>query len=137
MRAFNRFYTERIGALDERHEGLALTIAESRCLFTVRRLGAPDIGQLAAALGLELSYVSRLVARLERAGRVRRAPADDDRRRRVVSLTPAGTKLLAEVEQRSNARMATLTAHLRPRQVKELLAAMDTIRDLLDGDGVA
>lgn len=135
MRAFNRFYTERIGALDERHEGLALTIAESRCLFTVRRLGAPDIGRIAEALGLELSYVSRLVSRLERAGRLRREPADDDRRRRIVSLTTAGEELLQEVERRSNARMDELTAHLSPREVKELLAAMNTIHRLLDRDG--
>ena len=132
MRAFNRFYTERIGALDERHEGLALTIAESRCLFTIRRLGAPDMGTIAEALGLDLGYVSRLVSRLERAGRVARRTADGDARRRVVQLTAAGAALLEEVERRSNARMDALTAHLKPAEVKELLAAMETIESLLD-----
>ncbi len=134
MRAFNRFYTEQIGALDERHEGLALTIAESRCLFTIRRLDEPDIGRIAEALGLDLGYVSRLVSRLERAGRVRRSPADDDRRRRVVTLTRKGEDLLADVERRSNARMDALTAHLRAADVKELLQAMETIRRLLERD---
>jgi DNA-binding MarR family transcriptional regulator len=132
MRAFNRFYTEHIGALDERHEGLDLSLAESRGLFTVRRLGAPEVGQIAAALGLDLGYTSRLVTRLERAGRIRRRPATGDRRRRVVTLTPAGGRLLVEVERRSNARMDALTAHLGPAQRQELLAAMDTIRRLLD-----
>jgi DNA-binding MarR family transcriptional regulator len=75
MRAFNRFYSERIGALDGRHEGSALTIAESRCLFTVKRLRTPDIGQVAGTLGLDLGYVSRLVSQLERAGRRRRRPS--------------------------------------------------------------
>jgi DNA-binding MarR family transcriptional regulator len=135
IRAFNRFYTEQIGALDERHEGLAVTLAESRCLFTVRRLGAPDIGQIAGALGLELSYVSRLVSRLERRGHLRRAQAEDDRRRRVVTLTRSGGGLLAELEQRSNARMDALTAHLGPQDMKELLDAMDTIRRLVERNG--
>jgi DNA-binding MarR family transcriptional regulator len=134
MRAFNRFYTERIGALDERHEGLALTIAESRCLFTVRRLGEPDVGAIADALGLDLGYVSRLVSRLERNGRVRRTSAEDDRRRRVVTLTAAGEDLLGEVERRSNARMCALVAHLKPRERRELLIAMDAIRRLLERD---
>jgi hypothetical protein len=62
MRTFNRFYTERIGALDGRYEGLALTIAESRCLFTVKGLRTADIGQVAETLGLDLGYVSRLVS---------------------------------------------------------------------------
>ena len=134
MRTFNRFYTERIGALDDRHEGLALTLAESRCLFTIDRLGAPDIGMIADALALDLGYVSRLVSRLERAGRVRRARAAADGRRRVVTLTAAGEALLAEVARRSNVRMDDLTAHLRPAEMKELLGAMDTIRRLLDKD---
>src|SRR5688500_5505454 len=118
MRAFNRFYTERIGALDDRHEGLTLTLAESRCLFTIDRLGAPDIGSIAETLRLDLGYVSRLVSRLERAGRVRRSPGDDDRRRRVVTLTKAGHDLLAEVARRSNARMDAMTDHLRPAEMK-------------------
>ncbi len=134
MRAFNRFYTELIGALDDCHEGLALTLAESRCLFTIRRLGAPDVGGIAVALGLDLGYVSRLVSRLERAGRIRRTPADDDRRRRVVTLTAIGEDLLAEVERRSSARMDALSVHLRPHEMKELLMSMDTIRVLLDRD---
>jgi DNA-binding MarR family transcriptional regulator len=132
MRAFNRFYTERIGSLDDRHEGVDLTLAESRTLFTVRALEAPELGHIAGALGLDLGYTSRLVTRLERAGRLRRRPAPADRRRRVVTLTPAGEALFTEVERRSDARMDALTAHLRPAQRTELLAAMDTIRRLLD-----
>jgi DNA-binding MarR family transcriptional regulator len=135
MRAFNRFYTERIGSLDERHEGLELSLAESRALFTVRRLEAPEIGHIATELGLDLGYTSRLVTRLERAGRIRREQGPDDRRRRVVTLTAAGAELLAEVERRSNARMDAITAHLRPAQRTELLAAMATVRRLLDPEG--
>jgi hypothetical protein len=37
----NCLYTEPIGALNDPHEGLALTLAESRCLFTIDRLGPP------------------------------------------------------------------------------------------------
>lgn len=135
MRAFNRFYTERIGALDDRHEGLALTLAESRCLFTIRRFGAPDLSSISDVLGLDLGYVSRLVSRLERADRIRRTPADDDRRRRLVTLTPGGAGLLDEVERRSNDRMDALAAHLRTSEKKELLMAMNTIRRLLDPGG--
>jgi DNA-binding MarR family transcriptional regulator len=135
MRAFNRFYTERIGALDDRHEGLDLTIAESRCLFTIRRLESADVGQVASELGLDLGYVSRLLSRLERAGRVKRSRADDDGRRRVITLTDEGARLLGEVERRSNARMDALTAHLSGAEVGRLLEAMDTIRVLLEGTG--
>jgi hypothetical protein len=82
-------------------------------------------------------YVSRLVSQLERAGRLRRAQAEDDCRRRVASLTAKGRRLLEAVEQRSNERRDALTAHLRPSQVKELLEAMGTIRRLLSPDGAS
>lgn len=133
IRAFNRFYTETIGSLDERHEGLDLTLAESRCLFTIDRLGSPEVGGIADALGLDLGYVSRLISRLERAGRVTRARADGDRRHKVVTLSRTGAALLAEVARRSNARMDTITAHLRTDEMKELLDAMGTIHRLLAG----
>ncbi|MEO7398035.1 MAG: MarR family winged helix-turn-helix transcriptional regulator [Ilumatobacteraceae bacterium] len=129
MRAFNRFYTEIIGALADRHEGLALTLAESRCLFTIDRLGQPDIGQIAEALRLDLGYVSRLVSRLERAGRVRRERSKADGRRRVVTLTPAGASLFAEVARRSDARMTALTSHLSRTEIDKMLMAMDSIRN--------
>jgi DNA-binding MarR family transcriptional regulator len=131
MRAFNRFYTELIGALDDRHEGLDLTLAESRGLLTIDRLGSPDMGLIAQTLGLDLGYVSRLVSRLERAGRVQRKRAHDDHRRKVVTLTDAGASLLAELVNRSNARMERITAHLKRREISELLRAMDTIRHML------
>lgn len=131
MRAFNRFYTEVIGALDDRHEGLNLTMAESRCLFTIDRLGSPDIGLIAETLVLDLGYVSRLVSRLERAGRVRRSRGNDDHRRRVVTLTKDGAALFAEVARRSDARMEALTNHLDRTQLAELLEAMDTISQFI------
>jgi DNA-binding MarR family transcriptional regulator len=98
----NCLHTEPIGALNDPHEGLALTLAVSRCLFTIDRLGTPDVCAIAQALDLDLGYVSRLVTRLERAGRVGRTARESDRRRRVVRLTDDGAALLPEVARRSN-----------------------------------
>jgi DNA-binding MarR family transcriptional regulator len=132
IRRFNRLYIDLIGALDDRHEGLDLTLAESRCLFTIDRLGNPDVGLIAQTLRLDLGYASRLVSRLERAGRVRRTRASDDHRRKVVTLTDAGAVLLAEVARRSDSRMDAITAHLTRHEVARLLRAMHTIHDLLE-----
>src|SRR5437016_3896213 len=116
MRAFNRFYTERIGALDDRHEGLGLTLAESRCLFTIDRLKSPDVGMITETLGLDPGYVSRLVSRLECAGLVRRSRIPGEHRRKTVTLTDDGGALLAEVARRSDARMQAVTSKLNQRE---------------------
>src|SRR6266568_4004211 len=131
MRAFNRFYTELIGALDDRHEGLGVTLAESRCLFTIDRLKSPDVGLIAKELGLDLGYVSRLVSRLERAGQVSRSRVNGDHRRKAVRLTGDGTALLDELAKRSDARMRAIASHLSQREMSRLLAAMETIHGLI------
>ncbi len=131
IRAFNRFYTETIGALNDRHEGLDVTIAESRLLFTVREFGATQPGRLAGHLRLDLAYTSRLLGRLEDAKLVRRTLSTTDRRQRVVVLTARGTRLLDEIERRSNTRVLQLVAHLDDTDVQTLLDAFGTIHTLL------
>ena len=131
VRAFNRFYTETIGSLAEQHEGLDVTLAESRTLFTVKSLGEPQVNQIAQALGLDLPYTSRLLGILEDKGLIQRAIAQHDRRHRVVTLTPIGERLLEEIEHRSNKRVLGLIEHLDSNEVNQLLAAMETIVALI------
>lgn len=131
LRSFNRFYTETIGALSERHEGLDVNLVQSRVLYTVAALEDPEVSQLAEALRLDLPYTSRILGVLEDAKLVRRTTARGDRRRRVVQLTAAGRRLLAELERRSNARMLSLVEHLDDSEIAELLQSMDRIRVLL------
>ncbi len=131
LRAFNRFFTERIGALDDQHEGLDVTLGESRLLFTIRELGAPHPGEVADRLDLDLAYTSRLLGRLDDRHLIERSVSASDRRQRVVELTAGGRRLLATIERRSNARVLDLVDHLDPPQLDELTSAMSTIQNLL------
>lgn len=132
MRAFNRFYTEAIGSLHEQHEGLDVTLAQSRMLFTVASIDQPQVGQIAEVMRLDLAYTSRLLGSLEDAGLIRRSVSRHDRRQRDVVLSAKGRRLLAEIEDRSNERMTTLVSHLDDDEIERLLEAMNTIRELLD-----
>jgi DNA-binding MarR family transcriptional regulator len=58
------------------------------------------MGQLAETLACHASNVTGLVDRLESRGLVRRRPSDEDRRLKVLVLTPAGVRLRAVVQQR-------------------------------------
>jgi DNA-binding MarR family transcriptional regulator len=131
IRAFNRFYTETIGALDDKHEGLAVTLVQSRMLYTIATTDDPHVGQLARALHLDLPYASRVLGVLEDRKLIRRTLSDTDRRQRNVELTAAGRRTLAKIEQRSNERVLGLTRRLTKTAVADLLGAMDTIQHLL------
>ena len=58
------------------------------------------MGRLAGMLGCHASNVTGLVDRLEARGVVQRRPSADDRRVKVLDLTPAGSRLRAQVLRR-------------------------------------
>src|SRR3954452_23068962 len=81
IRAFNRFYTARIGAL---RDGLLATthpLPEARILYELGQVAPAYFAALRRALALDAAYLSRLLARLEAQGLVRRQRAPDDGRR--------------------------------------------------------
>jgi DNA-binding MarR family transcriptional regulator len=58
------------------------------------------MGRLAEGLACDASNVTGLVDRLESRGLVRRHPSDEDRRIKVLELTPAGVRLRSNVLER-------------------------------------
>jgi DNA-binding MarR family transcriptional regulator len=58
------------------------------------------MGRLAEALACDASNVTGLVDRLESRGLVRRQPSSEDRRIKVLELTPAGARLRSTVLER-------------------------------------
>ncbi len=131
IRSFNRFYTEAIGSLAEDHEGLAVTLGQSRVLYTINSLESPQVNDVAEALDLDLAYTSRLLGALEDAKLIRRTIAPDDRRQRVVTATAKGLRLLGEIEDRSNRRVLRLVDHLDDDERAQLLDHLDHVRQLL------
>jgi DNA-binding MarR family transcriptional regulator/GNAT superfamily N-acetyltransferase len=133
VRAFNRFYTARVGALRDGLLATAHPLPEARLLFELGRNGAADAGDLRRALDLDAGYVSRLLARLEEQGLVARLRSPQDGRRRRVELTDAGREAYATLDERSAAEIATLLDGLQDGERTRLLDALDTVREILDG----
>src|SRR3954452_12717896 len=90
IRAFNRFYTARIGALRDGLLATAHPLPEARVLYELGQVDHADFADLRGALDLDAGYLSRLLARLEEQGLVRRERAPHDRRRQHVALTSDG-----------------------------------------------
>ena len=86
-------------------------------LSTVRVLHAvdqaptpPSIGTVAATLAIDPSTASRLVDQRVTEGLVSRSPDPDDRRRLVLTLTPAGRALLDELAASRTTMLEEVTA---------------------------
>ena len=72
FRAFNRFYTGVIGALDEGLLHTRFTLTEARVLFELGRGGELEVAALRLATGLDAGYLSRILASFDEQGLVAR-----------------------------------------------------------------
>src|SRR5437867_7869101 len=102
VRAFNRFYTRVIGLLGEGLLHTPHSLAEARVLYELAQADAVDVRELREALAIDAGYLSRILARLEAKGLLRRAPSADDRRRRVARLTRRGRAAYARSEEHTS-----------------------------------
>ena len=63
IRAFNRFYTNQIGLLEEQFADGPLTLAEARVLYEIDVCGYTTAGHLIRALRLDRGYLSRMLSK--------------------------------------------------------------------------
>lgn len=83
---------------EEAFRPLGLTAAQGDALTVLAQAGAISLKELGALLIAEAGHPSRLVDRLVAAGLVERQPAEDDRRRVVITLTADGRRLAKRVD---------------------------------------
>ena len=131
LRAFNRFYTRRIGVLDEKLYGTPFTLPQTRVLWELAHHDGITASELARLLDLDPGYLSRLLAALKsrRLVRAQRSPADA--RQSVLTLTAAGRRAYAPMDAHSQAQVGALLAALDEPNQRRLLQATGTIESLL------
>ncbi|MFF3246474.1 GNAT family N-acetyltransferase [Streptomyces sp. NPDC002870] len=132
IRAFNRFYTNLIGALDySKHLYTPYTLTESRVLYELAHSPRTDAADLRAELSLDAGYLSRLLAKFERDGLVGRAPSEVDSRRQRITLTPRGREAAALLDERSREAVGALLDKVATDEQSRLVEAMRTVREIL------
>lgn len=134
VRAFNRFYTRAAGLLG-RYLDSPWSLTEVRVLYQLSARDGLTAGQLCEELGLDPGYLSRMLRRFETGGLIVRRPDAVDRRRSLIGLTAAGREGVAPFDAASRREVGALLARLRPGERLRLVRAMDTIEQLLAGDG--
>jgi len=133
IRAFNRFYTARVGALRDGLLATAHPLPEARVLYELGQVDRADFADLRRALDLDAGYLSRLLARLADQGLVTRERAPDDGRRQQVALTPDGRDAYTTLDRRSASEIAALLDGLAEDERGRLLDALRTVETILEG----
>lgn len=131
LRAFNRFYTRRIGVLSERPYDERFTLPETRVLWELAHEPGMSASRLGELLDLDAGYLSRLLAGLRKRGYVNAARSSRDRRQSSLSLTPAGLRAFAPIDGRTREQIAALFEPLPEPGRRELVESAARIRALL------
>jgi DNA-binding MarR family transcriptional regulator/GNAT superfamily N-acetyltransferase len=137
VRAFNRFYTRKLGVLDQHLMKSPFSLSEARVLYELAHredLAAKEIG---IELGLDPGYLSRIIQSFDENGLITRKPLPADRRQFRLSLTAKGRQAFARLDRSLHDDVADMLAALPRGDGKRLIEAMAVIERLLGATGVS
>jgi DNA-binding MarR family transcriptional regulator/GNAT superfamily N-acetyltransferase len=133
VREFTRFYTGVLGLLREGLLDTPYSMTEARIIFELGRQDEAEAAEIRRWLDLDAGYLSRILARFEADGLVRRSRSPGDGRRQVIGLTPAGRAVFGRLDALSSEQIRGLLAPVPAARRSRLTAAMAGIREVLAG----
>ena len=137
VRAFNRFYTRRLGLLgsglpDSRH-----SLPEVRVMYELAAAPGRGASDLARSLDLDLGYVSRLVTKLHADGLVKKTLSPLDGRQSLLTLTAKGIKVFTPIENAMRTQIGALLEDVPHDRRHVLLRSMRAIHGVLEPEVAA
>jgi DNA-binding MarR family transcriptional regulator/GNAT superfamily N-acetyltransferase len=107
--------------------GSEFTLTESRILYELAQRDACTATEIARELGLDLGYLSRLLAKFERRREIKRTRSAVDARQSRVELTTKGRSAFDALDQAAKDQVAAMIDPMTGEQRRELLSAMQNL----------
>jgi DNA-binding MarR family transcriptional regulator/GNAT superfamily N-acetyltransferase len=138
VRRFNRFYTRQIGVLRKTYLDSPYSLGEMRVLYEIAQASkfgdGPSASDIGRALDLDAGYLSRVLRNFEKRGLITRKSCAEDARQSQLALAARGRKTFASAERRSQRDVSAMLGKLKPNEQTQLIAAMQTIENLLSAE---
>jgi DNA-binding MarR family transcriptional regulator/GNAT superfamily N-acetyltransferase len=131
VREFNRFYTSRIGVLDEGYLSSEFSLTEVRVLYELAHRGSATASELGRELGIDAGYLSRILHGFTRRNLLARTAVKDDARKTTLRLTARGKAIVAPLEQRARDQIGALLKTVPTTEQDRLVASMRTVQQTL------
>src|SRR5271154_2989331 len=131
FRRFNRMYTLFIGTLNEGLLNSEYSLPEARVLYELATRAAPTASEIAAELGIDPAYLSRMLGKFERDGLLRRKTSEEDGRYSELRLTARGKAAFKKLNALSEEQAHEILRELLPSIRTELIGCMQSIEGIL------
>ena len=133
VRAFNRFYTQRIGVLQRGVLQSPYSLTEVRVLYELAN--GPDLTatEIQRLLGVDPGYLSRILRNFERSGMLLRQRSQKDGRQSLIRLTAQGRKVFAALNARQSRDVQRMLQSVAAPARKKLIGSMQAIQKVLNG----
>jgi DNA-binding MarR family transcriptional regulator/GNAT superfamily N-acetyltransferase len=137
VRAFNRFYTRRLGVLEQHLLASPFSLTEARVLYELAQRDNPAAKAICIELGLDAGYLSRIIQNFQDKGLIVRQASAEDRRQYHLSLTAKGRLAFSRLDRSSHDEIAAMLSRLQAGDGERLVRAMSTIERLLEPSAAA
>ncbi|WP_378956869.1 GNAT family N-acetyltransferase [Pelosinus sp. sgz500959] len=128
IRGFNRFYTNILGLLDQYILDSGYSLTEARVLFEISKTEQCTANTLVNQLGIDRSYMSRMILKFERNGLVTKTVSETDTRVNYIQLTDKGWQEFKDLNEKSNEQIKKLIEPLSDEACIQVHNAMNTIK---------
>jgi DNA-binding MarR family transcriptional regulator/GNAT superfamily N-acetyltransferase len=134
VRRFNRFYTQKIGVLGAGWLDSAWTLTEGRVLYEIAQARGDGLlaSDLVKTLELDFGYLSRILARFQKRGWLKRERSAADARKSHLLLTAKGRKVFNELDRRAREEVTELLQPLALSQHQKLQVCLRDVEGLLN-----
>jgi len=133
VREFNRFYTRRIGVLDEAYLGSRFSLTQVRVLYELAHRETATASELARELALDAGYLSRILNGFTRRGVIAKTAAKNDARKTILRLSARGRRIIGPLEAKARAQVGAMLDGVPGAQQGRLIEAMRAIESSLAG----
>jgi DNA-binding MarR family transcriptional regulator/GNAT superfamily N-acetyltransferase len=131
VRRFSRFYSRRLGMLQDAFLQTSFSLAEARVLYELANRDQPTATAVADALGIDRGYLSRILRSFGERGLVAKSSSRADGRQSLLSLTARGRASFAAINERSQKDVAAMLERLSRPDQDRVVAAMGAIERLI------
>jgi DNA-binding MarR family transcriptional regulator/GNAT superfamily N-acetyltransferase len=137
LRAFSRFYTHRLGVLQEGLLGSDYSLTEVRVMFELAHAGTSSAAAIREILGLDAGYLSRMLRRFAQQRLITRERSPQDARSILLRLTRKGQTVFNHLDKASSAEVAAMLRKLSSGRQKKLVTALKNAEEAFSGESEA